>query len=192
VDGARAALCDAATEFRARKSQHIAQHPEQRRVGRDVDGHALAVDRERYRHEGLPLTAMNVRTRWARWKSSALERVDRARDSCRERGLDRADRVGRGGWWWRERAWIARIEWPLGLGAFAVRGDPGLGRDRGFGGGTTIARMTRMSADEERSGGRWARGVIAPLGAIRALREGPRDPRDPSPPPGLDFKISQY
>src|SRR5690349_4773621 len=46
VDGARAALRDAAAELRAGEAERVPQHPEQGRVGRDVHGLALAVDGE--------------------------------------------------------------------------------------------------------------------------------------------------
>src|SRR5256714_922859 len=46
VDGAGAALRDAAAELGARESERVAQHPEQWRVGCDVDGFGLAVDGE--------------------------------------------------------------------------------------------------------------------------------------------------
>src|SRR5256714_8666861 len=46
VHRARAALRDAAAELGARESERVAQHPEQRRVGRDVDRLTLAVESE--------------------------------------------------------------------------------------------------------------------------------------------------
>src|SRR2546430_7581453 len=46
MHGTRAALCDAAAELGARETERVAQHPEERRVGCDVDGFALAVDGE--------------------------------------------------------------------------------------------------------------------------------------------------
>src|SRR5437764_9285612 len=46
VYGTRAALCDAAAEFGACEAERVAQHPEERRVGGDVDRFTLAVDGE--------------------------------------------------------------------------------------------------------------------------------------------------
>src|SRR2546427_473197 len=46
VDGAGAALGDAAAELGAGEPERVAQHPEERRVGGDVDRFALAVDGE--------------------------------------------------------------------------------------------------------------------------------------------------
>src|SRR5437763_7684087 len=46
MHGAGAALRDATAELGARESERVAQHPEERRVGCDVDGFALAVDGE--------------------------------------------------------------------------------------------------------------------------------------------------
>src|SRR2546421_389581 len=46
VDGAGAALGDAAAELGAGETERITQHPQERRVGRDVDRFAFAVDGE--------------------------------------------------------------------------------------------------------------------------------------------------
>src|SRR5205823_311113 len=46
VYGTRAALGDAAAELGAGEAQRVAQHPEERRVGGDVDRFTLAVDGE--------------------------------------------------------------------------------------------------------------------------------------------------
>src|SRR6266513_925714 len=58
VDRARAAQSEAATEFRAGHSEHIAKHPEQRRVVVDIDAAGFAVDCQRMWHlsllKGLP------------------------------------------------------------------------------------------------------------------------------------------
>src|SRR6266850_2772127 len=53
VDRARAAQGEAATEFRAGHAEHIAQHPEQRRVVVDIDAASLAVDCQRMWHLSL-------------------------------------------------------------------------------------------------------------------------------------------
>src|SRR5882762_1721626 len=53
VDRARAAQSEAATEFRAGHSEHIAQHPEQRRVVVDIDAAGFAVDCQRMWHLSL-------------------------------------------------------------------------------------------------------------------------------------------
>src|SRR5437899_1954375 len=46
MDGARAALADAAPVLRASEIQHVAQHPQQRHVGRNVYRRGLLVDDE--------------------------------------------------------------------------------------------------------------------------------------------------
>ena len=50
VHGARAALAEAAAELRAAQVEHVAQHPEQRHIGRNINRHRLSVDVERERH----------------------------------------------------------------------------------------------------------------------------------------------
>ena len=50
VHGARAALADAAAELRALEVEHVAQHPEQRHVRRDVHRRGFPVDLERVFH----------------------------------------------------------------------------------------------------------------------------------------------
>src|SRR5437879_791954 len=55
MHGAGAALGDAASELRAGEAEVVAQHPQERRVGRDVHGLAFAVDGEDDRgHDALP------------------------------------------------------------------------------------------------------------------------------------------
>jgi hypothetical protein len=44
VDGTSAALCDAAPEFRTRLSEDVAQYPEKRHLGRDVNVSPFAID----------------------------------------------------------------------------------------------------------------------------------------------------
>src|SRR6266566_3885837 len=71
VDGAGAALGDAAAELGAGETEGVTQHPEERRVGGDVDRFALAVDGEADRgHEGGPHKGVgnNVHWRTAGWK----------------------------------------------------------------------------------------------------------------------------
>src|SRR6266853_1838970 len=53
VDGARAAQAEAATEFRTGHSEHIAKHPEHRRVVVDFGAASFAVDCQRMRHLSL-------------------------------------------------------------------------------------------------------------------------------------------
>src|SRR6266850_2317308 len=53
VDRARAAQSEAATEFRAGHAEHIAKHPEQRRVVVDIDAAGFAVDCQRMWHLSL-------------------------------------------------------------------------------------------------------------------------------------------
>src|SRR5882672_10347140 len=53
VDRAGAAQAEAAAEFRAGHSEHIAQHPEQRRVVVDIYAASSAVDRQRTWHLSL-------------------------------------------------------------------------------------------------------------------------------------------
>src|SRR5882672_1882092 len=53
VDGARAAQAEAATEFGAGHSEHIAKHPEQRRVVVDIGAAKFAVDCQRMWHLSL-------------------------------------------------------------------------------------------------------------------------------------------
>src|SRR5882762_9852196 len=53
VDRARAAQSEAATEFRAGHAEHIAQHPQQRRVVVDIDAAGFAVDWQRMGHLSL-------------------------------------------------------------------------------------------------------------------------------------------
>src|SRR6266850_6538621 len=53
MDRARAAQSEAATEFRAGHSEHIAKHPEQRRVIVDIDAAGFAVDCQRMWHLSL-------------------------------------------------------------------------------------------------------------------------------------------
>src|SRR4029077_15514595 len=67
VHGAGAALGDAAAELRAGESQRVAQHPEERCVGGDVDRFTLAVDGEGNRgHEEVSSACGNAETRaWA-------------------------------------------------------------------------------------------------------------------------------
>src|SRR5213078_3731923 len=56
MHGAGAALRDAAAELGAREAERVAQHPEERRVGRDVDRFTLAVHGEGNRgHDLFPL-----------------------------------------------------------------------------------------------------------------------------------------
>ena len=50
VHGARAALPDAAAVLRALEIENVAQHPEQRHVGRDIHRRGFSVDLERERH----------------------------------------------------------------------------------------------------------------------------------------------
>src|SRR6185436_4904980 len=50
MDRARAAQSGAATEFGAGEFQVLPHHPEQRRVGVDLDALSLAIDRKRDRH----------------------------------------------------------------------------------------------------------------------------------------------
>src|SRR6267378_1993532 len=58
MDRARSAQSEAATEFRAGHSEHIAKHPEQRRVVVDIDAAGFTVDCQRLCHlsllKGLP------------------------------------------------------------------------------------------------------------------------------------------
>src|SRR5437879_203525 len=64
VDGAGAALGDAAAELGAGEPERVAQHPEERRVGGDVDRFALAVDGEADRgHERRPRGRWKQRVR---------------------------------------------------------------------------------------------------------------------------------
>src|SRR5438309_9146289 len=53
MDRASATQSEAATEFRAGHSEHIAQHPEHRRVVVDIDASSFAVDGQRLRHLSL-------------------------------------------------------------------------------------------------------------------------------------------
>src|SRR6266446_7711418 len=53
MDRARTAQSEAATEFRAGHSEHIAQHPEQRRVVVDIDAAGFTVDCQRLWHLSL-------------------------------------------------------------------------------------------------------------------------------------------
>ena len=50
VHRARAALADAAAELRSLEIEHVAQHPEQRHIGRDIHRRGFSVDLERERH----------------------------------------------------------------------------------------------------------------------------------------------
>ena len=50
VDGASTAQSSAAPKFRARHSEHVAEHPQQRRVAIDIDAVADAIDFDRERH----------------------------------------------------------------------------------------------------------------------------------------------
>src|SRR5437899_3360887 len=70
VDGAGAALGDAAAELGAGEPERVAQHPEERRVGGDVDRFALTVDGEADRgHERRPRGRWNnVYERTRGWK----------------------------------------------------------------------------------------------------------------------------
>src|ERR1700722_8740867 len=72
---ARAALCDAAAELRARHAQNIAQHPKERRVAFDIDCAIDAIDRDRAGHnslhpirvtysQGSPRDAVLPQTQW--------------------------------------------------------------------------------------------------------------------------------
>src|SRR2546421_3225054 len=64
VDGAGAALGDAAAELGAGEPERVAQHPEERRVGGDVDRFALTVDGEADRgHERRPRGRWKQRVR---------------------------------------------------------------------------------------------------------------------------------
>src|SRR6266480_915842 len=64
VDGAGAALGDAAAELGAGEPERVAQHPEERRVGGDVDRFALTVDGETDRgHERRPRGRWKQRVR---------------------------------------------------------------------------------------------------------------------------------
>src|SRR5256885_9863328 len=56
VDGAGAALCDAASELRASQAERVAQDPQERCVGGEVDAVALTVDGEREGRHGTTLT----------------------------------------------------------------------------------------------------------------------------------------
>jgi hypothetical protein len=49
MDRACAALSDAAAELGARRADHVAEDPEQRHVGWDIDGAFLIVDRDIHR-----------------------------------------------------------------------------------------------------------------------------------------------
>src|SRR6266853_5468133 len=62
VDGARAAQTEAATEFRACHSEHIAKHPKQRRVVVDIGAADFAVDCQCMWH--LPLLIMGASFCW--------------------------------------------------------------------------------------------------------------------------------
>jgi hypothetical protein len=46
MDRTSAALCDAAPELRTGQSQDVAQYPEKRHIGRDVDLSLFAIDGE--------------------------------------------------------------------------------------------------------------------------------------------------
>src|SRR5205809_923644 len=64
VDGAGAALGDAAAELGAGEPERVAQHPEERRVGGDVDRFAFTVDGEADRgHERRPRGRWKQRVR---------------------------------------------------------------------------------------------------------------------------------
>src|SRR5207249_3978057 len=67
VDGARATQSEAATEFRAGHAEHIAKHPEQRRVVVDIDASSFAVDYQRMRHLSLlKLRPLKLLVSWVR------------------------------------------------------------------------------------------------------------------------------
>src|ERR671924_12 len=87
VHGTGAALCNAAAELRAREPECIAQHPEERRVGRDVDRFALAVDGKADRGHELILISGNG------------DNVHR-----RTGGGKGAPRLATSSWLWRGRA----------------------------------------------------------------------------------------
>src|SRR3989449_5817591 len=75
VDGAGAALGDAAAELGAGEPEGVTQHPEERRVGGDVDRFAFAVDGEADRgHERGPHKGMlkNVHQWTGRWKGDEV------------------------------------------------------------------------------------------------------------------------
>src|SRR5581483_4358487 len=50
VHGARAALAEAAAEFRSAQVEHVAQHPQQRHVARHINRLRFPVDVQRVRH----------------------------------------------------------------------------------------------------------------------------------------------
>src|SRR6267143_1017921 len=64
MDRARAAQSEAATEFRAGHAEHIAQHPEQRRVVVDIDAAGFAVDCQRMWHRSLLKGLPHVGLAW--------------------------------------------------------------------------------------------------------------------------------
>src|SRR6267142_2399939 len=72
MDRARAAQSEAATEFRAGHSEHVAKHPEQRRVVVDIDAAGFAVDCQRMWHlsllKGLPPVGLA-------WKATSESRA---------------------------------------------------------------------------------------------------------------------
>src|SRR2546422_11561966 len=75
VDGAGATLGDAAAELGAGEPEGVTQHPEERRVGGDVDRFAFAVDGEADRgHERGPHKGMlkNVHQWTGRWKGDEV------------------------------------------------------------------------------------------------------------------------
>src|SRR5258708_121008 len=60
MHGARAALCDTAAEFRAGQTDHVAQHPEERRIGLDIDLSRCSVDFD-CDHRGSPRSKAMMR-----------------------------------------------------------------------------------------------------------------------------------
>src|SRR2546429_6660837 len=88
MHGAGAALRDAAAELGAREAERVAQHPEERRVGCDVDGFALAVDGEADRGHDWILNSGNgdnVHRRPARGKGGHAFRTKPPEASSRGR-----------------------------------------------------------------------------------------------------------
>ena len=62
---------DAAAEFRAGHADHVAQHPEQRRIAVDIDGVVHAIDVDRVGQGDLRKRRRNW---WAWWRGDTIRR----------------------------------------------------------------------------------------------------------------------